>query len=49
MIPELDNAGLDELNSESAFQAQLKLRNVSHLTKRIPFCIFSDRTYNFPP
>ncbi|GJS79806.1 hypothetical protein Tco_0729687 [Tanacetum coccineum] len=49
MIPELDNAGLHELNSESAFQAQLKLRNVSYLTKRIPFCIVSDRTYDFPP
>ncbi|PWA94158.1 hypothetical protein CTI12_AA062940 [Artemisia annua] len=49
MIPELDNAGLDELNSESAFQAQLKLRNVSYITKRIPFCIVSDRTYDFPP
>ncbi|GJT44920.1 hypothetical protein Tco_0953635 [Tanacetum coccineum] len=49
MIPELDNAGLHELNSESAFQAQLKLRNVSYLTKRIPFCIVSDQTYGFPP
>ncbi|GJT77516.1 hypothetical protein Tco_1044241 [Tanacetum coccineum] len=49
MIQELDNVGLHELNSKSAFQAQLKLRNVSYLTKRIPFCIVSDRTYAFPP
>ncbi|KAK1406658.1 hypothetical protein QVD17_42159 [Tagetes erecta] len=49
MLPELDSAGLHELNSESAFQAQLKLRNVSYVTKRVPFCIVSDRTYDFPP
>ncbi|KAL4579046.1 hypothetical protein LXL04_015181 [Taraxacum kok-saghyz] len=49
MIPELDSAGLTELNSESAFHAQLRLRNVSYLTKRIPFCVVSDRTYDFPP
>ncbi|KAF5767196.1 hypothetical protein HanRHA438_Chr14g0631491 [Helianthus annuus] len=49
MLPELDSAGFHELNSESAFQAQLKLRNVSYLTKRIPFCIVSDRMYEFPP
>ncbi|CAH1429614.1 unnamed protein product [Lactuca virosa] len=49
MIPDLDSAGLTELNSESAFQAQLRLRNVSYLTKRMPFCVVSDRTYDFPP
>ncbi|KAI3724569.1 hypothetical protein L2E82_36350 [Cichorium intybus] len=49
MIPELDSAGLTELNSESAFQAQLRLRNISYITKRIPFCVVSDRTYDFPP
>ncbi|GKB42151.1 hypothetical protein Tco_0887093 [Tanacetum coccineum] len=49
MIQELDNARLHELNSEPALQAQLKLRNVSYLTKRIPFCIISYGSYNFPP
>ncbi|GJR98445.1 hypothetical protein Tco_0270619 [Tanacetum coccineum] len=49
MIQELDNARLHELNSEPAFQAQLKPRNVSYLTKRIPFCIVSDGSCDFPP
>nr|GEV72752.1 hypothetical protein [Tanacetum cinerariifolium] len=49
MIQELDNARLHELNSEPAFQVQLKLRNVSYLTKRIPFCIVSYGSYGFPP
>ncbi|GKA46734.1 hypothetical protein Tco_0739617 [Tanacetum coccineum] len=49
MIQELDNARLHELNSEPAFQAQLKLRDVSYLTKRIPFCIVSDGSCDFPP
>nr|GEV72754.1 hypothetical protein [Tanacetum cinerariifolium] len=45
----LYNVSLHELNSEPAFQAQLKLRNVSYLTKRIPFCIVSYGSYDFPP
>ncbi|KVI07727.1 uncharacterized protein LOC112506952 [Cynara cardunculus var. scolymus] len=49
MIPEIDSAGFHELNSESAFQAQLRVRNISFLTKRLPFCVVSDRTYDFPP
>ncbi|KAI3797039.1 hypothetical protein L1987_39729 [Smallanthus sonchifolius] len=49
MIPELDLAGFHELNSESAFHAQFKLRNVSCITTLVPFCIVSDRTYDFPP
>lgn len=49
MIPELDISGYTQQNSESFFKAQLKLHNISYLTKRVPFCIVSDRTYEFPP
>ncbi|KAI3745730.1 hypothetical protein L6452_08136 [Arctium lappa] len=49
MIPELDSAEFHELNSESAFLAQLRVRNISFLTKPLPFCVVSDRTYDFPP
>nr|XP_043634749.1 uncharacterized protein LOC122605856 [Erigeron canadensis] len=49
MIQELDTAKLHELNSESSFLSQLRIRNVSYVTKRVPFCVVSDRTYDFPP
>ncbi|CAL0326968.1 unnamed protein product [Lupinus luteus] len=49
LIPQLDSLGLKELNSESAFKAQLKAQNISYITKRLPFCIVSDRKYDFPP
>ncbi|KAK7283448.1 hypothetical protein RIF29_12967 [Crotalaria pallida] len=49
LIPKLDSLGLTELNSESAFKAQLTAQNVSYLTKQLPFCIVSDRRYDFPP
>lgn len=45
MIPELDSAGFRNLNSESAFQAQLSVRNITCVTTQIPFCIMSDRRY----
>lgn len=35
LIPELDAAGFVELNSETAFKAQLTTRHVSYLTERI--------------
>ncbi|VVA95469.1 unnamed protein product [Arabis nemorensis] len=49
LIPDIDSAGLTRLNSESAFKAQLSTHRVPYVTKHIPFCIVTDRTYDFPP
>ncbi|XP_058220579.1 uncharacterized protein LOC131330859 [Rhododendron vialii] len=49
LIPLLDSAGFRRLNSETAFRAQLTTNNVSYITKRVPFCVVSDRQYEFPP
>lgn len=47
MIPELDLAKFHKLNSESAFLAQLKIRNITCVTKHVPFCVVSDRKYRY--
>ncbi|MCD7458393.1 hypothetical protein HAX54_038081 [Datura stramonium] len=49
MIPQLDSAGHRQLNSESSFKAQLTTQQVPYLTMRLPFCVVSDRQYEFPP
>lgn len=49
LIPQLDSAKLTQLNSESAFKAQFTTQNVKYVTKRLPFCVVSDRKYAFPP
>ncbi|KAK4795709.1 hypothetical protein SAY86_028035 [Trapa natans] len=49
LIPDLDAAGLRQLNSETSFRAQLTTQNVSYVTKGFPFCIITDRQYAFPP
>ncbi|KAL1190050.1 hypothetical protein V5N11_033354 [Cardamine amara subsp. amara] len=49
LIPDLDSAGLTRLNSESAFKAQLTTHRVPYVAKPLPFCIMTDRTYDFPP
>lgn len=47
-IPRLDSAGVTQVNSEMAFKAQLTTQNVQFTTKRLPFCIVSDRKYSYP-
>lgn len=49
LIPQLDAAGLHQLNSETAFKAQLTTQEVPYQTRRLPFCIVTDRKYAFPP
>ncbi|KAL3840132.1 hypothetical protein ACJIZ3_024723 [Penstemon smallii] len=49
LIPQLDSAGLAQLNSETAFKAQLSTQKVQYTTKRLPFCVVTDRKYGFPP
>lgn len=49
LIPQLDSAGFRQLNSETAFRAQLTTQRVPYITKRVPFCIVTDRRYEFPP
>ncbi|XP_047976147.1 uncharacterized protein LOC125218509 [Salvia hispanica] len=48
LISQLDSAGLTQLNSETAFKAQLSTQNVRYTTKRLPFCVVSDRQYPYP-
>lgn len=49
LIPQLDSAGLTQLNSETAFKSQLTTQKVRYATKRLPFCVVSDRQYGYPP
>ncbi|KAJ1699917.1 hypothetical protein LUZ63_008429 [Rhynchospora breviuscula] len=49
LLPNLALAGFSDLNSESAFHAQLKVFNIPAEELRFPFCILSDRQYKYPP
>ncbi|KAI3949201.1 hypothetical protein MKW92_016033 [Papaver armeniacum] len=49
MIPQLDAAGFHHINSESAFKAQLTTQGVKFLENRIPFCVVTAHTFDFPP
>ncbi|KAL0438283.1 UNVERIFIED_CONTAM: hypothetical protein Slati_2311300 [Sesamum latifolium] len=49
LIPQLNGSGLTQLNSEAAFKAQLTTQKVQFTTRRLPFCIVTDRKYEFPP
>ncbi|KAI3925147.1 hypothetical protein MKW98_009797 [Papaver atlanticum] len=49
LIPQLDAAGFRQMNSESAFKAQLTTQGVKFFENRLPFCVVSARTFDFPP
>ncbi|WOK92858.1 hypothetical protein Cni_G01550 [Canna indica] len=49
LIPRLDAVGCQQLNSESAFRAQLTTSEVRWEEAAVPFCVVSDRQYEYPP
>ncbi|KAI3837730.1 hypothetical protein MKX03_008337 [Papaver bracteatum] len=49
LIRQLDAAGFRQLNSETAFKAQLTTHGVKFFENRLPFCIVSAHKFEFPP
>ncbi|XP_073526475.1 uncharacterized protein [Phyllobates terribilis] len=49
LIPTLDTHGFRQLNSEASFKAQLTTAGVPVQTPEQPFCVVSDRRYDYPP
>ncbi|RZC62942.1 hypothetical protein C5167_024709 [Papaver somniferum] len=49
LIQQLDAAGFRQLNSETAFKAQLTSQGVKFFENRLPFCIVTAHKFEFPP
>ncbi|KAL8128907.1 hypothetical protein V2J09_018062 [Rumex salicifolius] len=49
LIPTLDSNGFRQLNSEASFKAQLTSTGVPFQTPEQPFCVVTDRRYDYPP
>lgn len=49
LIPLLHSSGYRNLNSESAFKHQLDVKGVEFKFMKFPFCIVSERKYEWPP
>lgn len=49
LLPGLDAAAYRNLNSESAFKAQLNISDLQVQEIPMPFCVLSDRRYGYPP
>ncbi|KAH9575914.1 hypothetical protein CY35_01G135500 [Sphagnum magellanicum] len=49
LLPLLHKRGLKQLNSETAFKAQLVASGVPFKFTELPFCVLSTRKYSWPP
>lgn len=49
LIPILYDNNYRNLNSETAFKHQLDVKGVGYMFKTFPFCILSERKYEWPP
>ncbi|CAN1781899.1 hypothetical protein LINPERHAP1_LOCUS15597 [Linum perenne] len=50
VLPNLASNNYTDLNSEAAFKAQLDALQVPYVSdRRVPFCVLSDRKYDYPP
>lgn len=49
LLPFLHQHGGRNLNSETAFKAQLEFSKVPYSMSKVPFCILTYRSYSWPP
>lgn len=49
LVPLLHSSGYRRQNSETAFKHQLDVKGVKYEFKTFPFCIVSERKYDWPP